>query len=89
MVKIKNFTLEGETVTMVARIFEEDGKQKPCFSIFMKNEDANIGLTKEQLDKRIDLMREELNYIANNYDVYSMISDFLRDWEEEEHGDDQ
>ena len=89
MVKIKNFTLEGETVTMVARIFEEDGKKKPCFSIFMKNEDANIGLTKEQLDKRIELMREELNYIAHNYDVYSMISDFLRDWEEDDHGDDQ
>lgn len=89
MVKIKNFTLEGETVTMVARIFEEDGKQKPCFSIFMKNEDANIGLTKEQFDKRIDLMREELNYIAHDYDVYSMISDFLRDWEEDEHDDDQ
>jgi hypothetical protein len=88
MVKIKNFTLEGDTVTMVARVFEEDGKQRPCFSLFMKNEDENIGLTKEELYARINLIRDELNYIANNYDVYSMISDFLRDWEDDD-GDDQ
>ena len=88
MVKIKNFTLEGDTLTMVARVFEEDGKQKPCFSLFMKNADENIGLTKAELDARISLIRDELNHIANDYDVYSMISDFLRDWEDSD-GDGQ
>lgn len=79
MVKLRNFTLEGEVLTIVGHL-DFETHTKPVHDIFLTQPDALCNLSAEEYDAFVEKMREELNEIEYSYDTCKLLERFRNDW---------
>lgn len=79
MVKLKNFTLEGDVLTIVGHL-DFDTRTKAVHDIFLTQPDALCNLTGEEYEEFMGKLRAELNEIECSYDTCKLLERFHNDW---------
>lgn len=78
--KIKNFTLEGEALTVLARL--DYGANQPVYDVMLTRPEETYGLSPEEAQRYADTIRSDLNALEDNYLIGLMREKFLKDWKE-------
>lgn len=81
MVKLRNFTLEGEVLTIVGHL-DFETHTKAVHDIFLTQPDALCNLTGEAYEAFMEKLRAELNEIECSYDTCKLMERFRNDWKE-------
>ena len=81
MVRLKNFTLEGELLTVVGHL-DFETHTKAVHDIFLTQPDALHNLDEAEYDAFVEKLREELNEIEYSYETCKLLERFHNDWKE-------
>ena len=83
--KIKNFTIEGKHLTMVAHL-DFETRTQPVYELLMTDPDLLSGVPQEDIAKVLDEIRDEAYRLHHDWDIMQICNRFREDWEEDAHG---
>lgn len=78
--KLKNFTLEGEVISLIAHLSYD---QEPRFDIFINNENENAlsSMDNDQFESFKARLQRDLRDLENGYETTYLLAYFNETWE--------
>ncbi len=80
--KIRNFTVEGKYLTLVAHL-DFETHTKPVYDLFLRDEQKLVNLPEAEMAEMLEEIREEAYNLHHDYDIRQMRGRFDEDWRED------